>query len=382
MITKRIFPKTGEVTSLLGFGCMRLPEKNGRVDETAVAKLFDRALELGVNYFDTAYGYHDGKSEGVVGRQLIQRHPRDSYFVATKMPFWLCHKHEDFDRLFNEQLERLQTTYLDFYLIHSIDESEWQRLKKLGINDFIAREQAAGRIRRIGFSSHDQAERIVNIMNDRDWDFVQLQINYLDWKQQNAELAYQGAVDRGLQVIVMEPVRGGGLATLAEEAAAILKEAAPDKSLASWAIRWCGSLAQVQVVLSGMNELGQLEDNVAQYSPLEPITIEEQKVIDKALAAMADLPIIKCTGCDYCTVCPESIAISDIFSAYNSLIQLNDSRGLVTSYLKEMPAEQRADNCTKCETCVSYCPQHIDIPGELERVHKRALQIAAEENKD
>lgn len=376
MISKRVFPKTGEATSLLGFGCMRLPEVDGRVDEAAVAKLFDRALELGVNYFDTAYAYHNGQSESVVGRQLVQRHPRNSYFVATKMPYWLCQKTDDFDRLFSHQLERLQTTYLDYYLIHSIDESEWHRLKNLGINEFIAREQAAGRIRRIGFSSHDKPERIINIMDDRDWDFVQLQINYLDWKQQNAELAYNGAVERGLPVIVMEPVRGGGLATLATEAAAILKHAAPDKSLASWAIRWCGSLSQVQAVLSGMNELTQLEDNAAQFSPLEPITNAEQKTIDKALAAMADLPIINCTGCDYCTVCPESIAISDIFSAYNSLIQLNDPRGLTESYLKFTSPEHQADHCTKCETCLSYCPQHIDIPGELERVHKRALELS------
>lgn len=378
MIDKRIFPKTGELVSLLGFGCMRLPMANGIIDEPAVAALFDRSLALGVNYFDTAYPYHGGESEKVVGRQLIQRHARDRFFLATKLPSWLCNETADFTRLFEEQLARLQTDYIDFYLVHSIEETDWRRLEGLGINDFIAAEMAAGRIRHIGFSSHDKPENIIQIMDARKWDFVQMQINYLDWEHQQARIGYTGAVERGLPVIIMEPVRGGGLATLADVAADVLKKAAPDKSLASWAIRWCGSLPQALVVLSGMNQMQQLEDNVAQYSPLASITAGEQSAIDEALAAMAQLPIIQCTGCNYCAVCPQSIAIPDIFDAYNTLVQMNTTSGLVMSYLRFTPAEQHADQCTKCETCLSVCPQHIDIPGELERVHKRALEAAAE----
>lgn len=381
MIDKRIFSKTGEPVSLLGFGCMRLPLAGGRIDEKAVATLFDRALALGVNYFDTAYPYHGGESEKVVGRQLIRRHPRDRFFLATKLPAWLCSKTADFERLFEEQLARLQTTFIDFYLIHAIDKTDWQRLEGIGINDFIARELASGRIRHIGFSSHDKPENIIHIMDARSWDFVQLQINYLDWERQKARVSYEGAAERGLPVIVMEPVRGGGLATLADVAAQELKQLAPDKSLASWAIRWAGSLPQVLVVLSGMNQLVQLEDNVAQYEPLVPINDRERAAIDAVLAAMDRLPIIPCTACGYCAVCPQSIAIPDIFDAYNTLIQLNSKSGLLMNYLHFTPAEQRADQCTKCGTCLPACPQHIDIPGELERVHKQALQLAKEAKK-
>ncbi len=378
MIDKRIFSKTGEPISLLGFGCMRLPTTGGRIDEPAVAALFDRALALGVNYFDTAYPYHGGESEKVVGRQLIRRHARASFRLATKLPAWLCKEAADFERLFEEQLARLQTTYIDFYLIHAIEAEDWRRLEGLGINDFIARELASGRIRHLGFSSHDKPEGITEILDAWSWDFVQLQINYLDWGRQRAQVAYEAAASRGLPVIVMEPVRGGGLATLAEPAARVLKQMAPGRSLASWAIRWCGSLPQVLTVLSGMNQMAQLEDNVAQFSPLVPVSAQEQAAIDTALAKMAQLPIIPCTACGYCSVCPQSIAIPDIFEAYNTLVQMNTTSGLTEGYLRFTPPEQRADRCTQCGTCLPACPQHIDIPGELERVHKRALQAAAE----
>lgn len=374
---QRVFQKTGEQISLLGMGCMRLPVRDGRIDEASATDLIDRALALGVNYFDTAYPYHSGESEGAVGRMLVARHPRDRFFLATKMPVWRCNEPEDFERHFEEQLSRLQTDHIDFYLMHSVDLESWPRLVSLGVNDFIVRELARGRIRHIGFSTHDTPEHVEQLMDARHWDFVQLQINYLDWTHQRARDSYAAAVRRNLPVIVMEPVRGGGLANPHESVVRLLSEAAPDRSLASWAIRWCGGLEQVLVVLSGMTRMEQLEDNAAQYSPLVPLDPAENVIIDWALRLMEALPVIPCTRCNYCDICPQKIWIPDIFEGYNSLILVNSTWGLTEGYFKQFPAENRADQCTRCGSCLAVCPQHIEIPDELSRVHQKALELAA-----
>jgi predicted aldo/keto reductase-like oxidoreductase len=331
-----------------------------------------------VNDFDTAYPYHNGESEGVVGRILVARYPREQFFLATKMPIWLCHVAGDFERLFEEQLTRLQTNYLDFYLLHAMDAAEWPRLVSLGVEDFITRELKRGRIRHIGFSSHDTPENIERIMDLRHWDFVQLQINYLDWTHLRAYFSYDAAVERGLPVIIMEPVRGGGLANPHESVRNLLTQTTPGKSLASWALRWCGDLSQAMVILSGMTNLQQLEDNAQQFSPLIPLSPAEQTVVKTALLMMEALPIIPCTICRYCEVCPQEITIPEIFEAYNSLLLVNSTWGLTDGYLKHTPQKNRADQCTHCGTCLAHCPQHIAIPDELERVHRRALALTAE----
>lgn len=370
MVDKRKFKDT-EV-SLLGLGAMRLPcktpikrEANPLIDYKKGQVLVDAAYNSGVNYFDTAYMYHAGKSEKFIGTAL-KKFPRDSYFLADKLPIWMCPKKSDMEKVFRKQLERTGHDYFDFYLLHSLNKENYEKCEKFGAYEFLIEKQREGKIKNIGFSFHGTIEDLKRIVSEHKWDFAQIQMNYLDWKNQNAEEQYRILTDAGIPVIVMEPVRGGKLAEVSPEIEAMFKKAKPNNSVASWAISFVASHPNVMTILSGMNSVEQMNDNLNTLTDFEPMTETELKICQNAAAMINKSEVIPCTGCDYCADCPKDVKISTIFSVYNK------------SKTGELTEEQSrkaynnidvgADACISCGKCVSHCPQSIKIPSMLEKI--------------
>lgn len=364
MVDKRKFKDT-EV-SLLGLGAMRLPcktpikrEANPLIDYKKGQELVDAAYNNGVNYFDTAYMYHAGKSEKFIGTAL-KKYPRDSYFLADKLPIWMCPKKADMEKVFRKQLERTDHDYFDFYLLHSLNKENYEKCEKFGAYDFVLEKQREGKIKNIGFSFHGTIEDLKKIVSEHKWDFAQIQMNYLDWKNQNAEEQYQILTDAGIPVIVMEPVRGGKLAEVSPDIEEMFKKAKPENSAASWAIQFVASHPNVVTILSGMNSLEQLNDNISTLTDFVPMTDTELNICQNAAAMMNKSEIIPCTGCDYCADCPKDIKISTIFSVYNKLKtgELNEEQ----SRAEYHKIDVGADACIGCGKCASHCPQSIRIP--------------------
>ncbi len=363
----RLFPSIGAELSLLGYGCMRFPTlPDGKIDRAESERLLNRAHNAGVNYFDTGWGYHGGESEPFLGT-VLSKWDRSSYFLATKLPCWLLKDPDDPERFFSRQLERCRVDYFDFYLAHSITEKNYEILNATGACDYLARQKAEGKIRRLGFSFHDRPELLERMLTEHDWDFVQLQLNYLDWDLQDAKRQYEIAAAHGLPVVVMEPVRGGALATLSEQARAVLNKADPESSIASWAVRFAASLPGVMTVLSGMTAMDQVEDNLNTMTPFRPLSDSERAVLDEALALYRSAATIPCTGCRYCMDCPAGVDIPRVFSIYNQA-RIKDSREDFDGSWRLLPESARPDACVGCNACVSSCPQHIDIPGRLAEI--------------
>lgn len=374
---RRRFVSIGADISLLGFGAMRFPTEGGPgtpVDVAAAARLVDRALAGGVNYFDTAYMYHEGTSEAVLGR-LLSHHPRNSYYLADKLPIWRAETAQDIDRIFNEQLERCQTDYFDFYLAHALDADHYPKFEALGAYEILKQKKAQGKIRHLGFSFHDIPALLGQILSDHTWDFAQIQLNYLDWTLQDAKAQYEAITAMGLPVVVMEPVRGGALANLSQEAQTILSAAAPGRSAASWAIRFAASLPGVMTVLSGMSNMEQLEDNLSTMSPFAPLSGSDRTVLDGALAAYLAAGTIPCTGCRYCMDCPFGVDIPKHFAMHNQHKLDGRTNHFLNSY-DYLGNEHQATRCVRCGACTPLCPQHIAIPDRLEEV----VQAAAAAN--
>ncbi len=366
---KRRFPSIGADISLLGFGAMRFPTEGGPgtpVDVAAAAHLVDRALGGGVNYFDTAYMYHEGTSEEILGC-LLSRHPRSSYYLADKLPIWRAETAQDVDRIFNEQLERCQTDYFDFYLAHALDQDHYPKFETLGAYEILKKKKAQGKIRHLGFSFHDTPALLGQILSDHPWDFAQIQLNYLDWTLQDAKAQYEAITALGLPVVIMEPVRGGALATLSQEAQSVLTAAAPGRSVASWAIRYAASLPGVMTVLSGMSNMVQLEDNLSTMSPFDPLSDGERTVLAQALAAYLAAGTVPCTGCRYCMDCPLGVDIPKHFAMYNQF-KLDGRASHLTGTYDYLGAKHQATRCVRCGACAPLCPQHIAIPDRLEEV--------------
>jgi predicted aldo/keto reductase-like oxidoreductase len=366
-------------------GNMRLPTtgEKGPVDEPAARALIDRAYERGVNYFDTAFRYHQGESELVLGRAL-KGYPRESFYLATKMPGHQMAYRDGklemtgyltgFDissirEVFERQLEKCQVEYFDFYLLHNLSEASYGLYtdEELGVAAYLVEQKKAGRIRHLGFSSHGRAETIEQFL---DWagarfppgtfEFAQIQLNYLDWTLQNAGKKYEVLSRRGIPVIVMEGIRGGKLAALSEASAAILTGARPDRSIASWAFRFLQGLPQVLTVLSGMTTMEQLHENLELFSREDPLSDEEKDYLQRAVDAMASL--VPCTACRYCTEgCPQALDIPRLISMYNeqSFSRAFSPGGLTP---RELPAA-----CLNCGACSGICPQGIDVPGVLKQ---------------
>ena len=373
----RQYRDTDVKVSLLGMGCMRLPKVDPEKEDIDYEKaqgIIDYAYANGVNYFDTAYGYHGGQSELFVG-QALKKYPRESFFLASKMPIWCVKEKGDVERIFNEQLQRCQTDYFDFYLFHSQNAANFQKCQEFGVYEFLSQMKAEGKIRRLGFSFHDTPEVLRHICDTYPWDFAQIQLNYLDWEMQDAKTQYQILNDREIPVIVMEPVRGGALASPCEAADILFREERPDKSVASWAIRFAASLPGVLTVLSGMSNMEQVRDNVDTMTRFEPLTDREREVIDEALEAYRKKDTVPCTGCRYCMDCPFGVDIPKMFSLYNHYVLDRDGEDYLEAY-EAQPESERADQCRACGACMEKCPQHIRIPDQMVTIRETVEKIS------
>jgi predicted aldo/keto reductase-like oxidoreductase len=381
---KRLIKKSGEELSLLGFGLMRLPLKAGarEIDKALALEMVDYAKHRGVNYFDTAYMYHEGNSETFAG-EALSRHDRSSYKLATKMPLMLLRQEEDVERIFEEQLKKCRVDYFDYYLLHNINRAHLKVAGDFKVYEKLKEKQRQGKIRRLGFSFHDSPETLAKVVGNYDWDFAQIQLNYLDWDQQNAKEQYTILESNGIPVNVMEPVRGGALADLGSEAEAIFKAADPKASIPSWAIRFAASLPGVQVVLSGMTAMEHVHDNVATMENFKPLSDAEREVITKAVLAYRTAGAIPCTGCRYCMDCPQGVDIPRNLAAYNSYLfkkerNMPDYNFSFNMEYNSMGDERQADNCVACRQCEEQCPQHIEISRQMELIQE-AHKIAVAE---
>lgn len=350
----------------IGFGLMRLPEKDGAIDIEQVSQMADAYMEAGFNYFDTAYVYHGGNSEKVVKEAIVKRFPRESFTIATKLPAWFLHSPEDRDKVFEEQLDRCGVDYFDYYLLHSLEDgNNYDTYEKYDCFNWGIKKRDEGRIRHFGFSFHGTPELLVQVLDKHpEIEFVQIQLNYADWDNKivhSGEL-YEILRDRNIPMIIMEPAKGGKLANLDDECAEILKAIRPDKSIASWAFRYVGSLPGIATILSGMSTPEQMEDNINTFKDFEPLSEEELAAIDKVKEIMNRVELAGCTSCKYCVEgCPMGISIPDVISAVNTRRKFpGDMRpqffynGLVDRY-------SHASDCIACGQCEGVCPQHLPI---------------------
>ena len=365
----------GENIKKLGFGLMRLPMLNNEVDIEQTKQMVDLFMAKGFTYFDTAYVYLEGKSEAAIKEALVDRYPRESFQLATKLAAWLgpttATEAQD---MFLTSLERAGVNYFDFYLLHNLGGNRTESFYKFGIWEFLAKQKEEGHIKHLGFSMHAKADYLDEVLTKHpDMEFVQLQINYADWDNEVIESrkCYEVARKHGKPVIIMEPVKGGALANIPKQVATILEEANPDVSLASWAIRYAASLEGIITVLSGMSTLEQMQDNVSFMEDFQPLTKEEQSVIIKAQKILNDIPQVPCTDCQYCIKgCPQGIAIPGTFKAINDYLVYNDLNRAKHTYTWETFSAAKASTCIACGQCEEVCPQSIPIIIELEKAIK------------
>ncbi len=353
----------------LGFGTMRLPltdpDDSTKIDLEQFKKMADIFMERGFTYFDTAYPYHKEKSEEALREAVVKRFPRDSFTVADKMPVYKVKKSEDYETIFNEQLERCGVDYFDYYLLHNLGVDRYPDTQKFGGFDFVMKKKAEGKIRNVGFSFHDTADTLDKILTDHpEVDFIQLQINYLDWDSLVAQSGkcYEVACRHGKKVVVMEPVKGGTLARLPEKAMEEFKAFYQDDSVtpASLAIRYVASLENVMMVLSGMSDLDQLKDNTSYMQDFKPLSEEERKLVEKITAILKSTIKVPCTSCQYCLeVCPKNINMPGYFGLLNLYAVTGQKTGMY--YERYSMNHGKASECIKCGQCERNCPQHIQI---------------------
>ena len=368
-VVRRKHAKTGISAPLLGYGLMRMPRMEAdsqKIDYKAGEKLIQRAMEVGINYFDTAYMYHGGQSEVFAG-DILSKYPRDSFLLASKMPVRMLRSKEDLDRIFNEQLKKCKTEYFDVYLLHNLNRHSWNTVEKFQVFEYCKEKQKQGKIKMLGFSFHDEPELLKVIAEAYPWDVAQIQLNYLDWDLYRSREQYEILTKLNIPVIVMEPLRGGGLATLKPDATAILRKAQPNASTASWAFRFAGSLPNVWVVLSGMTYYEHLEDNIKTMTQFHELTQEEKKVLNQALLASRTAGSIPCTTCRYCVPCPVGVDIPRIFALYNDYKSSGNFFSFSRIY-NNMAENHKASACIECNACVSKCPQYIKIPTQLKKI--------------
>lgn len=397
-MTMRENPKTKEKVSILGYGCMRwptlpAPEQGGNViDQDAVNELIDYAMAHGVNYYDTSPVYVQGWSEKSTGIAL-KRHPREKFYVATKLSNFSNYTRENSIEMYHRSFENLQVDYIDYYLLHSIGNGGIETFRDRYINngmlDFLIEERKKGKIRNLGFSFHGTKEVFDEVLAMHDqvhWDFVQIQLNYLDWhyasgNNVNADYLYAELEKKKIPAIIMEPLLGGRLSKLPEHLIARLKERAPEASVASWAFRFAGSFPGVLTVLSGMTYMEHLQDNLRTYSPLVPLTEDDRLFLDQTADLMKQYPTIPCNDCKYCMPCPYGIDIPAILLHYNKCVNEGNlptskenvayqkaRKAFLIGYDRSVPRLRQASHCIGCQQCVSHCPQSIDIPKELHRI--------------
>lgn len=354
----------------LGFGLMRLPEKDGNIDLDAVCAMVDKYLAAGFTYFDTAYVYHGGKSEVAARECIVKRYPRENFTLATKLPAWSIKTAGDRDRIFGEQLERAGVDHFDFYLLHSIEEgSNYDTYERFNCFEWGLEKKKEGRIRHFGFSFHGTPALLEKVLDDHpEVEFVQIQLNYADWD--NPVVAsgklYEILHSRNIPIVVMEPVKGGALANPVPGILEKFRAARPDASAASWALRFVGSLEGVMTILSGMSNAEQVDDNIKTFTNFEPLSETEHNVINEAREILLGTPTIGCTACRYCCDgCPQGIKIPDIFSLVNTVRMYKEDWRAKNFYNANIAPSARASDCIGCGQCEGVCPQHLPIIGLL-----------------
>ena len=366
--------KYGNDLSALGFGCMRFRRSGGGIDMAEAEREILAAIDAGVNYFDTAYIYPG--SEAALGSILAKNQLREKVFIATKLPHYLIKSREGMEKLFNEQLKRLKTDYIDYYLMHMLtDVQTWEKLKKLGILDFLEEKKQAGAIRQIGFSYHGNSDMFCKLVDAYDWDFCQIQYNYMDEHSQAGRKGLQYAAEKGLPVVIMEPLRGGKLVSRLPKQALDIFSAYPKQyTPAQWAFRWLWDQKEVTCVLSGMNSMEMLADNVKTASETEigELSGEDQQMLARVVAAINAGMKVGCTGCGYCMPCPKGVDIPGAFAAYNRVASEGKFAGLKEHFMCSAARQDStaAYNCIGCGKCESHCPQGIAIRQELKNVQK------------
>ncbi len=372
----RNFGKTNFRPSALGFGCMRLPQIAGEenhIDEPEATRMVRYAIDQGVNYVDTAWPYHGGQSEGLVGK-ILQDGYREKVALATKMPSWLIEKVGDFDYYFSAQLERLQTDHIDFYLLHALNQRYWDNYLTLNVFDWVEKQMADGKIRHIGFSFHDEYQVFEKILTGYDhWDFCQIQYNYMDTDYQAGERGLKMAAERGLGVVVMEPLKGGKLAIEVppNPVKNVFDQAKTPRKPAEWALQWLWNQPEVGVVLSGMSTWEQVDLNLksASRSGASSLLPEEVRIVQQARDAWQGLAPVACTHCEYCLPCPSEVLIPQIFEIYNTSMMYDQQERGQRAYQNQIAEASRADACIECGTCESLCPQHLTIIDYLKDAH-------------
>lgn len=368
----RILGKTGIKLSILGFGCMRFPVLNndeGRINEPESEQMLVEAIKNGVNYFDTAFTYHNETSEDFVGR-FLKKGYREKVYLATKLPCWEVEKRSDMDRLLDEQLTRLRTDHIDFYLLHALTKGRWENLIKNDVFDFIDKAIKDGRVSNIGFSFHDDLLAFKEITDAYNWDFCQIQYNFMDEEYQAGTEGLRYAADKGMGVIIMEPLRGGYLTNnLPEKIRNLWNSSGMKKSPAEMALQWVWNHPEVSMVLSGMSNLKQVIENCRTAEKIKPgsISNKELGVIRKVRDEYLNRQLILCTGCNYCIPCPEGVDIPGIFSFYNEGKMYDNFSIARVRHSILVKEEERADKCVECGECLEHCPQQIAIPDELKK---------------
>ncbi|QYE99377.1 aldo/keto reductase [Paraclostridium sordellii] len=368
----REFGSTGEKISILGFGCMRFPQTDGKINEDETLKMVRYAIDSGVNYIDTAYPYHGGESELVVGRILKDGY-REKVNLATKLPSWNIKSREDMDKYLNEQLKKLQTNYIDFYLVHALDEELWDNLVKNGIFDFLDEIKRNKKVRYVGFSFHDKYEVFEKIIDDYDWDFTQIQYNYIDEEYQAGTKGLEYAYKKGLGIVIMEPLRGGKLVNnLSDDIKDIIKFANTQKSPTKWAFKFLYNKSEIGIVLSGMSTMEQVIENIKicdEEGKANSMTKDEKKIIGNLGEKFKSKIKVDCTACKYCIPCPRGVNIPGCFEALNNASMFDDVESVKINMYKFIEEnESDASMCIECGKCEVMCPQHINIIDKLKEV--------------
>ncbi len=370
--------KNGDQLSILGFGCMRFPTRAGMIDEPRAIAMIHDSIDKGVNYFDTAYIYHAGRSESLLGKALAGG-LREKVKIATKLPPFMVKKLENAQKIFNTQLGRLQTDYIDYYLLHMLtDKAGFDRLSELGVLKWLEELKAKGTIKNIGFSFHGIKSEFLNILKAYPWDFCQIQYNYMDENNQATREGLKAAAAMGIPVVVMEPLRGGKLVThLPEEVKKTFADCQKDRSPAEWALRWIWNHPEVNVVLSGMSNEEQVLDNIriASDAQANSLTEEELGAFEKVKSVLQERTRVPCTACGYCMPCPAGVDIPGCFSHYNDKYLTKD-RGARIRYFQNMALASKpslASQCKDCGKCETHCPQNIEIRSQL-RVVSREME--------
>ncbi|MCL1802542.1 MAG: aldo/keto reductase [Eubacteriaceae bacterium] len=366
MVDKKQYKDTQLHISKLGFGCMRFPVKDGYVDIDKTCDLIAHAMQSGINYYDSGYFYQGGQSEKAMG-QAFKPFKRSEYIITTKLPNFACSSEAEIYNTIDEQLKRCQTDYFDFYLLHNVNERSLAQFSRPYVVKALEKLKQDGKIRGTGFSSHANVDTLKWFADYYDWDIAQIQLNRFDWQYLDSQGQYEELTKRGIPVVVMEPLRGGRLASISEEGDKMLKSLDPDKSIASYSFRFAGALPNVSVVLSGMNEMFQLEDNVKTFTNLKPLSGVELETFDRALDALLSGNEAPCTKCEYCLEgCPMQLDIPGLIDRYNSYMV--SRHFMEMTRISWMPEDKQPKSCSACGQCAEACPQNIDIPAIMEKL--------------